>query len=120
MKAILDTEKAAITKRVRADLGDEEVAKEVFEARVRSEEIKVRLEILRYMTLWHRDVLAAACGGDAQALNFADDEPAVRSLAKQLGVPGALAALRRLQEISRRFDRNMPDQQVFEAALMAG
>jgi hypothetical protein len=120
LKGILEIEKAGITKRVRAELGEEEVSKEVFEARVRSEEIKVRLEILRYMTLWKRDVLACACGGATETLNFPDDDGTLRSLGKQAGVPGALAGLRQMQEISRRFDRNMPEQQVFEAAMMGG
>lgn len=120
LKGILETEKAAITKRVRAELGDEEVSKEVFEARVRSEEIKTRLEILRYMTLWKRDVLACACGGESAALNFQDDETTLRSLAKVSGVPGSLSGLKQMQDVARRFDRNMPEQQVFEAAMMGG
>lgn len=120
LKGILEVEKASITKRIRDELGDEEVSKETFEARVRSEEIKVRLEVLRFMTLWRRDVLACACGGATETLNFPDHETALRALAKNAGIPGALAGLRQMQEISRRFDRNMPEQQVFEAAMMAG
>ena len=43
-----------------------------------------------------------------------------RAAALVLGVAGALASIRRIEEINRRFDRNMPELQVFEAALLAG
>jgi len=120
LKAVLDEQEKEITARLRKELADVDIAKEVFEARVRSERIKVRDEILRYVALWRRDVLACACGSDASVLHFEDDETTLRDRAGTLGVPGALASLRRIQEVSRRLDRNMPEMQVFEAALLAG
>ena len=120
LKQILETEKAAIAKKIREETADEEIEKEVFEARVRSGEIKIRAEILRYITLWRRDVLACASGAGTDVLHFAGDEQTLRSLAKQLGIPGALASLRAVQGLSRRVDRNVPDLLSFEAALLAG
>lgn len=120
LKQILEEQKAEITKRVRAGSEDEDLEREVFDARVRSQEIKVRAEIVRYITLWRRDLLACACGAERSVLHFPEEEEVLRSLAAQAGVPGALSSLRRAQEIVRRFDRNLPDLQVFEAALLAG
>jgi DNA polymerase-3 subunit delta' len=119
LKQILDIQKDEIEKRVKAETKDEEIEKEIFDARVRSNVIKVRDEILSYITLWRRDVLACTCGADSSALHFPADETTLRSLAKQLGTADALASLRVMQEISRRFDRNMQELQVFEAALLA-
>ena len=120
LKQILDVQKEEIEKRVGAETKDEEIEKEIFDARVRSNVIKVRDEILRYITLWRRDVLACACGAESAVLHFTGDETTIRALAKHFGISGALASLRRMQDISRRFDRNMPELQVFEAALLAG
>lgn len=120
LKAVLDEQEKAIIQRLREELEDVDIDKEVFEARVRAERIKVRDELLRYLALWRRDVLACACGSDASVLHFGDDAATLREQARALGVSGALASLRRIQEISRRLDRNMPELQVFEAALLAG
>lgn len=120
LKALVDVQSKEIERRVKDEVGDDDVDDDVFNARVKSQTIKVRAEMLQYILLWRRDVLACACGADAGVLNFADDAATLMEQAKDLGVAGALASIRRVEEINRRFDRNMPELQVFEAALLAG
>lgn len=118
LAGVLGRQEDEITTRVRAELGDEEVDAKTFEARVRSQLVKVRSEILSYVTLWRRDVLALAGGGDESVLHFRDDADAIRTTAERMGLAAALQAVQKMSEINRRFDRNMPALQVLESAFL--
>ncbi len=88
--------------------------KKAEEARESSERIRFRLEVLRFLLHWQRDLLALSAGGDPAFLfnpGYADD--LIRE-AGTLTPDQALARVRRLERMIELLDRNLPEVIVFE------
>lgn len=111
VKGILDAEK----KRITAEEEGDEVDKEVLEARVEAKVKQVRSDLLQVLTLWHRDLLFLNQGGDGDLLMFPAEEKFLRQQAEKQSFSTCVAALKALEDTSRRMDRNLPDTLAMEA-----
>lgn len=118
IKGLIDAEKKRIEKGVKAESDKERDDDEVIDARVKSELIRIRSQMLEMITLWQRDVLALASGGSDALLHFRDGATPLRQQAAALGVAGALDQLRRTATLVRRLDRNIPEGLALESMLL--
>jgi DNA polymerase-3 subunit delta' len=97
--------------------GEGDLEKETIEARVEARFRELRTLVLRQIELWHRDVLVRVCGGDAALLHFPSLQESVDRVAATLTCPQALRNIRLVEELSRRLDRNLPQEAAFAWAL---
>lgn len=109
-----EKERAAAEAEARADGARED--KETFEARVKSRVNEARTDILRCILLWRRDVLVTVLGAEASVLHYDDETDAIRRQATGLSYGDALAQVNSVEDMIRRFERNLPDDTV----LLAG
>ena len=134
LQGLLDAERKRIEKEVDAELepeedeegaaqgeggGDEEVSNDVRAARVESKARQVRADMLHTMTLWRRDVMVLAAGGDAALLHFPDRAEDLRRLAKPGALDGCIRDVQGLTVLVRRLDRNIrPEGVAYESLLL--
>ena len=97
--------------------GEEVVEKEVLAARIQSRAIEARLQILRLLFRWERDLLLLAGGGDKKYLHFPDDLATLTRQSEGLSVAACLQRLERIEKAVQMLERNVPETSVWEAIL---
>lgn len=121
LQSLLEVERKRIEKEVDAELrkSDDAPDKEVRDARVETQARQIRADMLHTMLLWQRDVLLLASGGDPLLLHFPDREPVIRDQLGRNSSAAAANALRGLEGLIRRLDRNVkPEALAYEAYLL--
>jgi DNA polymerase III subunit delta' len=118
LAGLLNEARKEIEKKVEEE-APEDVKEDVIAARVQAEVVKVRSNILRTILHWQRDLMLLTVGGDPSLLYHPEDETILRRQAERLGYRKALANIRRVEDMIRRLDRNVPDGAVFAAGLPA-
>jgi hypothetical protein len=126
IRALLEAERKRIASEEKAGGGDDEsededVTKDVLDARIEARVRKVRAEMLEVMMLWRRDILLVVLGADPSLLMFPAERMVLDRLAQGVTLTEALASWRGVQTSARRLDRNVTELMVFEAqALSSG
>jgi len=122
LMTILEDVKARAEEEVRAMLpaweDEQELDNEVFDARVKARVLETREAILKQALQWQRDVLWLCLGLPAAELHFKEDIEVLRRQAAALDYAGALANIRRIENMARQLSRNMSDKNVIAAALV--
>ncbi len=96
---------------------DEDVDDKVLDARIQSRVIEARLQILRFLYKWERDLLLLAGGGDRKHLHFPDELDTLSRQCEGLTIASCLKRLERVEEAVRLLERNVPEASVWEAIL---
>lgn len=123
LKCLFDGLKAEISAAVEDDLGrseeslEEAKLKEILDARTGARLKEVQAEVFRVMLDWQRDVLVLASGGGEEYLIHAECKDTLAKQAERYSQGSALQAVRILEELMQRLNRNIPDLQVFDEAL---
>lgn len=97
--------------------GEEGIDKEILEARIQARVVEARLQIVRLIYRWERDLLVLAGGGDKKTLQFPDEWATLARQSEGLTVAACLRRLARVDEAVRLLDRNIPENVVWETAL---
>lgn len=118
LKQLLDEVREAITEEEMEKAKDEDVKKDVMEARVKSKVIEVRTAMLQIMEKWARDVWLWTLGEAEGKLFFPDYEATTREQAAQLTPQAALSRIESVENTMRQLGRNLPEASVLELAEM--
>lgn len=123
LKSILDGVKAGISSDIAGNFGvaeeglDESRLKEILDARTNAKLKAVQSDVFRIMQDWHRDILMLVSNVDAELLVHGMDAEILRRQAKRHTQASALQALREIDGMSARLERNIPAMQIFDEAF---
>jgi len=111
--ALLKELKESVAEREHEAMDEEagEREKDVLEARIDARYKAVRTAVMRVVESWYRDVLLVSCGV-REGLANPDHLAAVQGQAEKGGYRVAMQSLQRVEQMSRRFERNMQEAQV--------
>jgi DNA polymerase III subunit delta' len=96
---------------------DEDVDTEMLKARIQSRAIEARLEILRTLYKWERDLLVCVNQGDKKLLHFPHEFDILLRQSNGLSLSESLKRLDRIEQAARLLERNVPEASVWEAVL---
>lgn len=96
-----------------------EVDKEVWDARINARVLAVRSEILETLLLWQRDIWLLARGLADAPFGFPERMAELKAQAVNYSAAAAAAAVREVEALQRRLDRNLPVEQALEAFFAA-
>jgi DNA polymerase III subunit delta' len=89
-------------------------AKALLDGRSSARLIEARAEILRIMMRWQRDVLMLVLEQEVSTLYFPSEQEALERQSKICTRAEALKRISAIDETSRRLDRNLPAEMVFD------
>jgi DNA polymerase-3 subunit delta' len=115
MNALVEAERERITEESAQE--EEDVDKDVLDARLEARLRQTRSDIMRAALSWQRDVLVCASGGAADMLHYKEYEELLSEVADLRGWQGALDGVRSVETMARRLERNVPPIEVFEEGL---
>ncbi len=95
----------------------EDVTKDLLEARVQARAIGARIDLLRTLYRWERDVMACLVGADDESLHFPSDRAALQRQAAASDLAACFARLQEVDRARRLLDGNLPENAVWEAIL---
>lgn len=104
---ILTEEEAAAAKRIEKE-DDDLVTREEQSARIASQLVETRADVLEFMIQWYRDVLLQALGAGGDILYFPRRQAETGREADRMGRAGAQECLERLWGIQTALERNLP------------
>jgi hypothetical protein len=120
LKGLFDTVKAGIADVVEEDFSrrdealDESRTKDILAARTHALLKEVQSEVFRVILDWHRDVLMLTSGVEDRFLVFPADRDVLAGQAGMHTQGSALMAVRAVETMVQRLDRNLPDLQIFD------
>lgn len=123
LKAILDAVKAEIADAVEEELGggdeslDESKLKEILDARTNARLKEVQADVFRILFDWHRDILMLVSKVADEHLIFSNDRNTLAEQAVQHTQASTLQAIRVVEGMASRLDRNIPPMQIFDEAF---
>ncbi|MFA5689370.1 MAG: hypothetical protein WC959_09530 [Kiritimatiellales bacterium] len=85
----------------------------LLDARTGARVVEARIEILRTVLNWFRDLLIIVLDQDRSVLNFCDEIEALERQALLCSRADVLRRINAIAEMSRQFDRNLPAELVF-------
>lgn len=103
-------------KQEKAAAGDE-IDEDVLEARIQARAVEARIQILRLLFAWERDLLLLAGGGDKKHLHFPEDADTLARQAEGMSVALCLRRLERVEGAMRMLERNVPETAVWDTQL---
>ena len=114
LKALAEADETAAAEQTAQAQGGESTLSEattsMVEGRVATRVKEMREDILRTILLWQRDVLAAACQGEATPANFPDEAAAIAAQAHNLPFAEAAARVDAIEEVRRLMEHNIRDE----------
>jgi DNA polymerase-3 subunit delta' len=116
ISTILSEVRETAEKQEKASAGDE-VDDDVLKARIQSRAIEARLQILRLIFRWERDLLLLVGGGDKKFLHFPGDLVTLTRQSAGLSVTQCLQRLEQVEKAVQMLERNVPEGSVWEAIL---
>jgi len=99
------------------DKAGEDVEDELIDARVRSRVIQARMEVLRVLYRWERDILVCVCQGDQGALGYARHAEILVRQSRGLTLAQSLKRVEDVEYAARLLAGNVPEPSVWEAVL---
>lgn len=97
--------------------GDEDVDKDVISARASARYRAIRGDVMRSLSMWYRDILVLACGGDLSTLHYPDRLADLQSLAGKVRVADALRRVNVVERMNEQLDRNLQEKVVFDNGM---
>ena len=97
----------------------EEVDDDVLKARIQSRVIEARLEVLRVLYRWERDLLVCGYDVDAAGLHYPAEREALRRQGNGLSLADKMNRIARIEQAARLLEGNVPEHAVWEAILPA-
>jgi DNA polymerase-3 subunit delta' len=94
-----------------------EETKETLEARGSSRYRELRTGIMRAIMLWYRDILVLVCNGSESTLHYKDKKNILYERAKKISYTQAITNIATIENITRQFERNMPEGRVLGTGL---
>ncbi len=91
----------------------DELDKETLDARVRSRTREYRMNILKALMLWYRDLLICVCGNDQSLLHYGQFAEYISSEAQGVTEKKALRKIDVIEKMHQQLERNLPEAQVF-------
>lgn len=95
----------------------EEIDEDLFKARIQSRGIEARLEILRVLFKWERDLLVCVNGGDKKLLHFPNEFDTLQRQSRGMSLADCMKRLDHIEQAARLLERNVPETSVWEAVL---
>lgn len=92
-----------------------EVDPEVWEARINARVLAIRTEIIETLLLWQRDIWLLAKNLSDVSLRFPERSAELKAQAATFTPAAAAAAVRQVEALQRRLDRNLPVEQALES-----
>jgi DNA polymerase-3 subunit delta' len=120
-KKIMDQEAAQVEDAADEPPGEEDesaVETDVLKARIQSQVLRVRSDLLRLALLWHRDVMVCAHGAGKDLLHFSSESATLKAQAARLSPDEALTNVRLIEELARRLERGILDAPAFDRFLI--
>lgn len=120
LKSILDSVKSEIADGVEEEFFqddeamDETKVKEVLAARINARLKEVQSDLFRVMIDWQRDLLMLTEGVDEALLVFLEHREMLVTQASNHTSSSALNAVRAMDAMAQRLERNIPDLQIFD------
>jgi len=105
--------------KIEKEKAGEDLEEEVLDARVQSRAIAARIEILRTIYKWERDVLAVSTGAATRQLFYPADLAALQEQGRQSSLAAKLQRLEQIDHARRLLEGNAQEQAVWEAVLPA-
>ncbi|MCO6401749.1 MAG: hypothetical protein J5I99_11060 [Verrucomicrobia bacterium] len=99
---------------------DEWVEKEVREARVQTRLNQERVDVLRAIQYWQRDLLACRLGADASSFYYPASHAILTAQAAGTELGALQARIRAVEQARQRFDNNLNDLLVLESLVQSG
>ncbi len=97
-----------------ADSERREEDSETIQARIESRYKEVRAAIMRFLLLWHRDILLCAAGAGTEQLQYAEHADFFVKHAGDLTYRDAQRNLGLIERMNSQLERNLPEGAVFE------
>ena len=107
VSGILGEQEAEITKRVKSEQ-DDMVTKEELTARIASQLVETRADMIEFMIHWYRDVLVQAHQAGEGCLHFAHKQEDTQREAERIESNGSQQCLGRLWDLQTALERNVP------------
>jgi DNA polymerase-3 subunit delta' len=123
LKTLLNEVRDSMAGEIEAEIGfddetlDPSKRKAVLEARTNARLKEVQADVFRVMLDWQRDVLMLVSGIDEDHLIFPHYGERLKKQAQRHTQASALRAVRVVEGITQRLQRNIPDLQVFDEAF---
>jgi len=123
LKGLMDQVKARISDAVAEEFDhldeelDESRFKDILEARTKSRLKEVQAAVFRVMLDWHRDVLMCVSCVSPTELVFRSEQAVLEEQARRHTSGSVLNAIRTVEEMASRLERNIPDLQIFDEAF---
>lgn len=99
---------------------DESVDREIRDARVQSRLNKERVDVLRAILFWQRDLLACRLGADEKSLHYPAARAVLEAQAAGLEVGVLQARIKAVEQARQRFDSNLNALLVLESMIQSG
>ncbi len=115
LRSILESQKQALKDEMEAQSDPEEEPK-IKDGKLHARYLETRSEILKTFFTWQRDILLGTLGID-QSLHHSEDLEQIRIQSQQATYSKVLERIKRLEELVRRLERNLPETLVFEQAF---
>lgn len=95
----------------------EEIEKDLLKARVQARSIEARMEIMRVLYRWERDIMICSMGGSAETLFYPDEKDVLTAQGEGLKPAELMSRLKSVEQVSRILERNVPEMSVLESLL---
>jgi len=115
MEDLKEVAEAEEQERAGAEAQDEE--RETMDARASSRYREMRMELMRSVLLWYRDILLLVCGADEKLLCFGKWDEALRSKAAGLDYRRAKRNVEIVEEMYRQMERNVTEAPVLASGF---
>ena len=105
-----------VAEKIVLDERDDEVvdeARDVIDARIKARYIEMRLDLLRFLEGWYRDILLLVVGADPETLHNADKIDVLRERSTGYSVRQALGFVKIAENVARQLGRNLMEAEVF-------
>ncbi len=99
---------------------DSAVEKDIREARVQTRLNKERVDVLRAIQYWQRDLLACRLGADPETLHYPAEYAVLAAQAAGAEVSVLQARIRAVEQARQRFDNNLSELVVLESLIQSG
>jgi len=116
ISAILDevTERAGKEEKERAT---EDVDEDLIKARIQARVIETRLEILRVLYRWERDLLVCSYSDEKKNLHYPSEFDTLKRQGGVWSITEKISRVERVEQATRLLDGNVPEAAVWEAVL---
>jgi len=108
------TERAGKEEKERAE---EDIDEDLLKARIQARVIETRLEILRVLYKWERDLLVCTYSDEKKNLHYPSEFDILKRQSGEWSITEKISRIERVEQATRLLDSNVPEAAVWEAVL---